>query len=66
MIAFVLAVDLIASVMRARRQAIAEAVHGVRQAERYLAWAQRYGGPEQVAAAQQAADAWCDYRDSLR
>jgi hypothetical protein len=58
--------DLIVTVMRARQEARAEAIHGARQAERYLAWAREYDSPEQVAAAQQTADAWRDYRDSLQ
>jgi hypothetical protein len=61
----ILAGDLLARAMRQRREAIAEAAEGVREAERYLAYMQRHGTPEQAAQAQAIADAWHDYRDQL-
>lgn len=64
-LALVLAADPVARAIRVRRDAIAEATGGVREAERYLAWAYEYGTPEQLAEAQQIADAWAIYRDSL-
>jgi hypothetical protein len=64
-LAWVLAADLIARAIRARQETLAQAAYGLRQAERYLAWTQRYGTPEQIQDAQQVADAWRDYRDSL-
>lgn len=64
-IPWMLAADLIATALRVRREAIAEAVQGIRDADRYLAWASAYGSPHEVQAAQQLADAWRDYRDSL-
>jgi uncharacterized damage-inducible protein DinB len=62
---FILAGDLLARAMRQRREAIAEAAQGVREAERYLVWARSYSTPEQVTAAQALADEWRDYRDQL-
>lgn len=64
-ITWVLAADLIATAMRVRREAIAEAVQGIRDADRYLAYVRAYGSAKQVQAAQELADAWRDYRDSL-
>lgn len=64
-IAWMLAADLIATAMRVRREAITEAVQGVRDADRYLAWVSAYGSPHEVQAAQELADAWRDYRDSV-
>jgi hypothetical protein len=60
-----IAVDLITVVLRARRKAYVEAAAMVRQADRYLAYVSAYGDPKQVQVAQEAADAWRDYRDSL-
>lgn len=65
LIALALAADLIARAIRARHDAAAEAAHGVRAADRYLAWARRHGTPEQAAHAQQLADAWHAYWHSL-
>jgi hypothetical protein len=62
---FILAGDLLARAMRQRREAIAHAAQGVREAERYLVWARSYGTPEQAVEAQAVADAWRDYRDQL-
>jgi hypothetical protein len=64
-VAWMLAADLLITAGRARREAIAQAVQGVREADRYLAWIRLYGGPHEVQAAQQLADAWRDYRESL-
>lgn len=64
-IAWMLAADLITTAMWVRRAAITEAVQGVREADRYLAWVSAYGSADQMRAAQQLADAWRDYRDSL-
>jgi hypothetical protein len=57
--------DLVLTAMQARRQARVQASQRVREAERYLAWAREYGTPEQLAEAQQTADTWSAYRDSL-
>lgn len=64
-IAWMLTADLIATAMRVRREAIAEAVQAVWEADRYLAWVSAYGSPHEAQAAQELADAWRDYRDSL-
>lgn len=64
-LALVLAADLIARAVRLRREATAEAAHGVRQAEEHLAYALAHGSPEQVLAARELVDAWHDYRDSV-
>jgi hypothetical protein len=65
LLTLLLAADLGAQAARARQQAHAEAVQRVCEADRYLAWASVYGSPAEIQAAQQVANAWRDYRDSL-
>ncbi|MGH8904053.1 MAG: hypothetical protein ACRDYA_20835 [Egibacteraceae bacterium] len=57
--------DLIATVVRARREARAEAGQRVREAERYLTWAREHGTSAQLMDAEQLADLWHAYRDQL-
>ncbi len=65
LLALLLAADLGARAARARRETYAEAARRTYEADRYLAWARAYGSPAHVQAAQQTADAWRNYRDSL-
>lgn len=60
-----IAVDLLTRAVQARREAYLEAAAMVRQADRYLAFVSAYGSSEQIQTAQEIADAWHDYRDSL-
>lgn len=64
-LAVLMAGDLIAAIARARRAAWVEANQRVREADRWLAYVREYGTPDQVWAAQELAEAWRDYRDSL-
>jgi hypothetical protein len=60
-----IAVDLITRAVQARREAYVEAATMVRKADRYLAYVSAYGTQEQIQDAQEIANAWRDYRDSL-
>jgi hypothetical protein len=60
-----IAIDLAARAVRARRAAYVEAAVMVREADRYLAYVSDFGSPEQIQAAQEVADAWRDYREGL-
>ncbi|MGH8898061.1 MAG: hypothetical protein ACRDZ4_13835 [Egibacteraceae bacterium] len=60
-----IAIDLLTRAVQAHREAYLEAATRVRQADRYLSYVSTYGTPEQIQDAQEVADAWRDYRDSL-
>jgi hypothetical protein len=53
------------ALIRARRQAKAEAGQRIEEVMRYLDWAKIHGTPEQVAAAQRLADQWRRYWNQL-